>query len=122
MQEIDAVGFDCLSAISMNMPDPDGPHGGAMMFNGHMYSLTNYFSLKIQGSVNGCFKCSYSNISFPDTVTSEELDVQNKDDFWTLQDSFNEREVLSTFIIRRLRFQGLQISLPLFPLKELLIF
>ena len=61
-----------------------------------MYSLTNFLSLKSQGSVNGCFKLLYSNILFLDTVTSEEFDAQDKDDFWILQDSFCERKVLRT--------------------------
>ena len=88
MQEVDAVGYDCVSAISLDIPDPDNRDGGIVVFNGRIYTLTEFISVKITGAVNGRFKCPYSGDSFPDTARSEELGLDDKNDLRTLRGGF----------------------------------
>ena len=68
MQEVNAVEFNCVSAISLAISDPDNSDDGITLFNGHIYILTEFISVKITESVNGCFGCPYLSVSFPDTI------------------------------------------------------
>ena len=94
MQEVDAVGFDCVSAISLAIPDPDNYNDGIALFNGHIHTLFEFISVKITESVNGRFRCPYSSAPFLDTIQLNELDVMDKDDLRTLRDTFMDREGL----------------------------
>ena len=53
IQEVDVVRFDCVSNISLSIPYPNTSGGGITLFNGHIYTLTEFISVKISGSVNG---------------------------------------------------------------------